>query len=401
MPDQLDAAAAGGRRAADAVHGRPVVAHEVHVDGGDASHPPADVAREVERLHEHLGEHDGGPEVQVDAAVEVGDHAGEKAEVAQAALADGRACGVGMHVDDVGADGDVHGGGQAGARSRGEDAGGAMRQAGSLDRISHGTAEPLACRDAFTRGPVQELAGLARHAEEAAVEARTDVLRRAATPRHLEVVHQAGAVHRDRSQSAALDEVDDERTEPHLDGVRSHPEHDGAARADRARYAPSGVTQVARRQDVGEAGEERAHAGARAHRLAERRHGHLARAAAERNRAYAARIDGSRQASAPRALHAGSPQRRRSTSSHSTCPTRMGVSWMRGDSRLADTRRLTSTIPVSAPPSPPVSPTVRTPRERHADTAWSTLGELPLVDNASATSPARPSAMTWRAKTSP
>ena len=42
---------------------------------------------------------------------------------------------------------------------------------------------------------------------------------------------------------------------------------------------------------------------------------------------------------------------RRSTSSQSTWPIRMCVSWMRGDSVLAETRRLTSTMPASAPPS--------------------------------------------------
>ena len=124
--------------------------------------------------------------------------------------------------------------------------------------------------DALARGAIQELAGLARHAEETAVETRADVLRRAAAPRQLEVVHEARAVHGHGRQAPALDQVDDERPEPHLDGVRAHAEHDGPPRADRACDARGGVAQVARRQDVGQSGEELAHAGARAHGLAER-----------------------------------------------------------------------------------------------------------------------------------
>ena len=68
---------------------------EVHVDGGETPHRPPDVPREVQRLHEDLGHHDRRAEVQVDAAVEPADDAGEQPEVAQAAFADRRAVGDG------------------------------------------------------------------------------------------------------------------------------------------------------------------------------------------------------------------------------------------------------------------------------------------------------------------
>ena len=173
----------------------PVVALEVHVDGGEVAHPVSQVAGQVERLHEHLRQHHRRAQVQVDAALEAAHHRGELPEVAHASLADRGAVGVGMHVDDVGADGDVHGDGHAGPCGRREDARPTMREARRLDRVADGTPESEPGSHALTRGAIHELAGLARHAEETAVEAGADVLRGPSSPRHLEVVHQAGAVH--------------------------------------------------------------------------------------------------------------------------------------------------------------------------------------------------------------
>src|SRR3989454_8967402 len=122
MAGQLDAAAAGGGRARDDVHGRTIVTVEVHVDGGEVAHAMAEVAGQVERLHEDLGEDHRRAEVQVDAAGEPRHHAGEQVEVAQTAETDGGAVGAGMHVDDVGPDRDVRGHRHPGARGGDEDA---------------------------------------------------------------------------------------------------------------------------------------------------------------------------------------------------------------------------------------------------------------------------------------
>src|SRR5262249_47961249 len=178
-------------------------------------------------------------------------------------------------------------------------------------------------------------------------------------------------------------------------------EHDRAAPADRRRDATGCVPQVARGEDVRQAVEKAPHGEASPHGSAEGRRGDFARPPAEGHGANAGRVDWCRRAGGrPATGGTGPPQTRRSTSSHSTWPARMWVSWMRGESVLAETRRLTSTMPASAPPSPPVSPIVWTPIERQADTARSTLGDWPPVERASATAPARASASTWRAKTS-
>ena len=100
-----------------------------------------DVPRQVERLDEHLGHHDRRAEVDVDAAVEprrrrrrgAGSRAGSPRRSPRRRHR--------VHVDDVGADRDVHRRGNAGARRGGEDARPPMRQARRSDRVADGAPE--------------------------------------------------------------------------------------------------------------------------------------------------------------------------------------------------------------------------------------------------------------------
>src|SRR5262249_12972599 len=175
---------------------------------------------------------------------------------------------------------------------------------------------------------------------------------------------------------ATLKEIHDRWPQADLDGMRTHAEHDRPARADGGGDAPGRVAQVTRREDVRQPVQEAPHAQPGTHGRAQRGGGDLAGTSRERPGADARRIDGRRRAGGrPASRHADSPHTRRSTSSHSTWPARMCVSWMRGESVLAETRRLTSTMPARAPPLPPVSPIVLTPSERHAEPARSTLGD--------------------------
>src|SRR5262245_53313733 len=111
-----------------------------------------------------------------------------------------------MHVDDVGADGDVHGRGQREPRRRSENARAATGQSRSLDRASDSYTQPEAGSDAVACRTIDELPGFARHAEKPAVETGSDVFGRVAAGRQLEVVDEAGAVHRHARQSPALEQ---------------------------------------------------------------------------------------------------------------------------------------------------------------------------------------------------
>ena len=82
----------------------------------------AAVAHEGHGFEKHFRQHHGGSAVEVDAALEPGDERREVPEVAQARRADGFAGRGSMHVDDVGADRDVHGHGNLQARAGAENA---------------------------------------------------------------------------------------------------------------------------------------------------------------------------------------------------------------------------------------------------------------------------------------
>src|SRR5437773_1132621 len=182
MAGQLDAAAAGGGRASHDVYARTVVAVEVHVDGGEVAYRMAEVAGQVERLHEDLGEDDRRAEVQVDTARELRDHAREQVKVAQAAEPHGGAVRARMHVDDVGPDRDMHRHRRPGARRSGENARAAERQPLAEHGSAHRLTDAKALADAVADRLIEEGAGLVGHAEGAAVESRSDVLRGPAAP---------------------------------------------------------------------------------------------------------------------------------------------------------------------------------------------------------------------------
>src|SRR5258706_8679606 len=98
---ELVAPAAAQRRSLDHVDVRSILPEEVHVDGDQVPDRLADVAREVERLQEGLGDHDRGAEVDEYAAVQSRGDRGQGAKVPEAGAADGGAIGARVHMNDV------------------------------------------------------------------------------------------------------------------------------------------------------------------------------------------------------------------------------------------------------------------------------------------------------------
>ena len=89
---------------------------------------------------------------------------------------------------------------------------------------------------------VQQRAGLLGHAEAAGPERFVDVLRRGARQRDLEVVNDAGAVHRQRRDVAALHQIDQHRRHAGLDHMRADAPDDARPRA-RARRRSARTTR--------------------------------------------------------------------------------------------------------------------------------------------------------------
>ena len=265
----------------------------------------ADVARQVERLEEHLGDDHRRAEVDEDAAVQVlarrrrGGGSRRRLAAPMAAPSARR-----VHVDDVGADGDVHGDRHAEARAGGEDAERAVRQPGVEDGLADRGAEPARRRGARD-GLVEEAPGLLGHAEAAGGQRGGDILRGRAVIGELEVVDDAGAVHRHGREDAAAHEVDDQRAEADLDRMRAHAQHDRRAGA-----VARGDGAAPRRADRGRRGcragasRKSADPHARRRRRAERGGGDLAAAAAPAGRCgRGARSIGAAERGARRARH--------------------------------------------------------------------------------------------------
>src|ERR1035438_9974699 len=117
MPRDGVAFAAGrGVRPFHHIDPRPVVLQEVEIHGGEFGQRMPQIAHRGDGLEEYLGQQYGGADVEINAAlVEVRDQATEEAEVAMGGAADGSAVRRRVDVRGIGADGDVHGDGNAGA----------------------------------------------------------------------------------------------------------------------------------------------------------------------------------------------------------------------------------------------------------------------------------------------
>ena len=117
-----------------------------------------------------------------------------------------------MLVDDIGADGDVHGDRDVELRGGGED--GETRDSGNLARrAASPSARPgaEAARHAVGKRGVHAASGLIDHAEGAVIESALHVLARLALVAEFEVVNRARAVEGDGVEDAAAHRVDEDR----------------------------------------------------------------------------------------------------------------------------------------------------------------------------------------------
>src|SRR5207249_3212206 len=106
----------------------------------------------------HFGAHDGGAEVEQDAAFEALDRGGEDEEVAIAGGAQGRAIAVGVLVDDVVTDAGVNGEGNTSAPGGGRDREIAVRVGAFVNAAADVFAEAERAGGGFA-DPVVQLAG--------------------------------------------------------------------------------------------------------------------------------------------------------------------------------------------------------------------------------------------------
>ena len=105
---------------------------------------PSDIASHRQRLQIDFRPGDGTADVQIDAPFELFDRVREDQEVSEAGLAECCAVAVGQAVDNVAADADVAGAGNAGSPARGGETQVAMRELLVFDDSADCFAEPFA-----------------------------------------------------------------------------------------------------------------------------------------------------------------------------------------------------------------------------------------------------------------
>src|SRR5262249_43435445 len=142
MAGKRDAGAASFGGALDHISARAILLHEVHVGSGEVARVAPEVAREVESLEKNLGHDYGGAKVQHDAARECAGYRGETMEVIHGRGAYRATIGGGMHMRDVRAERDVHGGWSPASVCGGEDAGGAKLESGAIDLAADNLSQP-------------------------------------------------------------------------------------------------------------------------------------------------------------------------------------------------------------------------------------------------------------------
>ena len=199
----------------------------------------------------------------------------------------------GVHVHDVGAERDVHGGGQAEPARGGEQAR-ARRAAGRGARGSGRARRPGPGPSASpsTIARLISSPGLARHAELARPEARGDVLRRVAGHRQLEVVDDARAVQREAGDEPPLHQVDEHRRQADLQDVRAQPPDDRPAQRARAQDLARHAAQRRRAARIrGSPSRNAARPLPRGVGARELRQRHLALAVGQRIRAHAGEVE--------------------------------------------------------------------------------------------------------------
>src|SRR5262249_11618893 len=151
----------------------------------------------------------------------------------------------GVHVNDVRADGDVHSDGDPEARAGGQYADAGVGKVGTQQGAADGGPESFIAPRGGD-GAVEKPTSLRGHAEAPVGQVGGDVLRRGAGVCQLEVVDDCRTVHRHRVEDAALHEINDQRAQADLDGMRTHTEHDALAGAVPCRDRLGYGAQVAR-----------------------------------------------------------------------------------------------------------------------------------------------------------
>ena len=173
-------------------------------------------------------------------------------KILQRSRSDSPAVAGGVHVDDVGADCDMHGHGHPAANTGGQKAVAVVWKRSPVeqptaDRFTnaHAALRPISDR------PVDDRGRLFGHAETAVVNPRLHFFGGLPDHGQLNIVNNAGAIERDAVDDPAFHQIDQDRIESDLDHVCPHPDQHQAALAVCRGDGINDLAQIISRQDGG------------------------------------------------------------------------------------------------------------------------------------------------------
>jgi hypothetical protein len=197
-----------------------------------------------------------------------------------------------MLVDDVAAEGDVHGDRDSQLERPGHHADVPVGQVCLHDAPSQGLAEARAVARRLRRRLVQRKAGLRSHAEASVMQHRRHVLGGRPHGRHLPVVDGARSVQGDRRDRPLLEELHHHWPQPDLDHVRAHGQDHGPFLLPGRNHGIGEVPERLGTEDPGQPLQEHGERSVPVHGRGELIHGDLVRALGQRIRAHAREIGG-------------------------------------------------------------------------------------------------------------
>ena len=232
---------------------RTVVLDKVEVRSSNRVERNAEIANHGDRFQKNLGQENGRAPIEINTAgMHLLHKRAEQAKIVVRGIAQRCAVGGGMHVRDVGADGQVNRHGDAALVRGDEDAGIGVFYFDNIagEKLPGGFA--ITDSDAVRKLSdfIEMFSGFFGHAELAFAKAGLDVFGSVARERDFEIVDERRAVHGDSGNESAFHHINQNGTEADFDDVPADPPENSFALF--ARFVDGGkkVTKIFRREDV-------------------------------------------------------------------------------------------------------------------------------------------------------
>lgn len=251
--DEVKSPALFADRPPDNILIRPVLEHEVEDGRSEAFEPDPLVPDKGDGFEKDLGQENRRSDVDMDTALESADKGGEGEKITKGPLADRRAVGARMEMNDVRAQGDMDGDGNPEPMARGKKAEIFVGESRAGDHPSDRRAEAEAVLHAVDDRPVEKFSRFPGGPEAAGHDLPGHIFRSPAGESDFEIVDDSGPVEGQPLDKSSFHEVNENRLKADFDDMGPAGEKDGAPMVSR----PGGQGQEFTKIPAGEETRER------------------------------------------------------------------------------------------------------------------------------------------------